>query len=154
RPVAYRDPHHPHAAPGGAAEPGDTVCLNAAYHIVGGAVVIAILGQEANQPLIDRRRCHDFGAGKASDTLDQPGGVGAAAIHDLPDSRAAERAQGSIGGKSATATRPLRIPVLLIAKPLLWNRIARVLRKGRAVSRCMRDENETRVERQVQPFMP
>src|SRR5262249_29417956 len=145
-PVAHGDPHHAHAARGGRAEPGDTLALDLAYDTVSHPVVIAVVGEKAHQPLVDRWRCHDLGAGKTADALDQASGMSAAAIDDLADSRTAERAHRRVDREAARTPRPFGIPVLLIAKFFKRDRISRVLRKGRAVGVRMLDENEAGVE--------
>ena len=81
-------------------------------------------------------------------------GMGAAAVDDFPDAGGAERAHRRIDDEAAGPSRPVRIPVLLIAKLFMRHRIGRVLREGGAVRARMPDEDETGVERQVQPFVP
>jgi len=57
-------------------------------------------------------------------------------------------------GKAPGAARPFGIPVLLIAQPVLRDRVARVLGEDGPVRRGVGDEDEARIEGQVQPFMP
>ena len=66
--------------------------LDAPDHLVGPAVVVAVVCQEANQSLVDDRQGDDLGPGQAADLRDEPGRMGAAAVDELLDAlRPSER---------------------------------------------------------------
>ncbi len=79
--------------------------------------------------------------------------MSAAAVDDLRDPRAAESAHRGIDRKAAATPRPFGIPVLLIAKLLARDRIARLLGKSGAVRGGVGDENQAGIERHIQPFV-
>jgi hypothetical protein len=125
------------------AEPRNSLRLYPTYDIIREAVVIASIGQESHQPLVYDRRCDDLSPRKSAYTLDQARRMRAAAVHDLPDPRTAERTNGRIECKPAAPAGPFRIPVFLIAQFLARNRIARALREGRTVSPWMRHKHNS-----------
>src|SRR5206468_4860488 len=109
RPVDEGDAHDAHAAPCGTAEPGDAFCLNAADHLVGSPIVIAVAAEKPHQPLIYDRPGDNLRPGEFADAGDQPGGMGTAALDDLGNAGAAKGADGSVGREAAAAARPFGI---------------------------------------------
>jgi len=85
QPVADRDSHDAHAAPGRAAEPSDTLSLNARDDAVGVAVVIAVASEKPHQTLVYDWRRHDLDPGKLADALDQAAGMRAATVDEVAD---------------------------------------------------------------------
>ena len=129
----------PQVAPPNQATP---LSWDAADHLVGGAIMIAVIGEEAHQPLVDDRSGDHLGAWKLADALDEAFRKGAATLHDLGYSSAPERADRRIGRKAASAPRPFGIPILLIAQLSAGHGIARILREGGTMRGRMRDEHE------------
>ncbi len=109
---------------------------------------------EAEQHLVDHDLVEELAARERRDSLREARRAVAAAVDEIGDTVAAERAQRGVHGERACAARRLRRPIGSVASPLsLPLEVRRLHRHGRDVRVGPRAEDEPAVVRDVEPLV-
>src|SRR6267143_4906535 len=155
-PVAQGNPHQGAPAPDGTGEPAGAVALDQLDYVLGPPVALLDRGAgafEANQRLVEHHFVDHLHARSLRENLREQARMGAAALHQRRDSRATQRAQGGIDGKSSRAARELRRPLVVVP---IGNRALEISgAPGHRGSVCLRIANERQaaVVGHVEPFV-
>jgi hypothetical protein len=127
--------------------------LDAGDHGVGAAVVLAVRGEKADEPLVHDRSGNHLGAGDRPELPYEPRRVGTRGLDDARYALRPERAQCRVHREPARAARPFGVPVQLVTPGRVVREVARAGGHRGSVRLAVPDEGQAAVEGSVQPLV-